>query len=130
MEIILNLGYNMGLVSRKPRLSHHNYIAKMEYWALVWGTVVMVVTGVVLWANNWSLRFLPLWSIDAATAIHFYEAVLATLAILVWHFYAVIFDPDVYPLETAFLTGVSVKDEESGETIPDGPAEFLVEKTK
>jgi len=41
--------------------------------------------------------------------VHFYEAVLATLAIFVWHFYTVIFDPDVYPLETAFLTGVSVK---------------------
>jgi hypothetical protein len=38
--------------------------------------------------------------------------VLATLAIVVWHFYGVIFDPDVYPLETTFITGVSVKDEE------------------
>ena len=40
---------------------------------------------------------------------HFYEAVLATLSVLVWHFYSVIFDPDVYPLETAWLTGFSVK---------------------
>ena len=47
-----------------------------------------------------------------ATSVHFYEAVLATLAIVVWHFYSVIFDPDVYPLNTAFLTGRSVKKEE------------------
>ena len=44
--------------------------------------------------------------------MHFYEALLATLAIVVWHFYSVIFDPDVYPLNTAFLTGVSVKKDE------------------
>jgi hypothetical protein len=43
-----------------------------------------------------------------ATSVHLYEAVLATLAIVVWHFYSVIFDPDVYPLNTAFLTGRSV----------------------
>ena len=42
---------------------------------------------------------------DAATAIHFYEAILATGSILVWHFYMVIFDPDVYPMDMAWLTG-------------------------
>jgi hypothetical protein len=51
-----------------------------------------------------------------ATSVHFYEAVLATLAIVVWHFYPVIFDPDVYPLNTAFLTGITVrKQERSGD---------------
>jgi hypothetical protein len=39
--------------------------------------------------------------------IHFYEAVLATLAILVWHFYAVFFDPVVYPMDPAWLSGRS-----------------------
>jgi hypothetical protein len=38
--------------------------------------------------------------------------VLATLAIVVWHFYGVIFDPDVYPMDTAWYTGVSVKKHE------------------
>jgi hypothetical protein len=42
---------------------------------------------------------------DAATAIHFYEAVLASLAILVWHFYWVMFDPTVYPMDTTWVTG-------------------------
>jgi hypothetical protein len=42
---------------------------------------------------------------DVATVVHFYEAVLATLAIVVWHFYFVIFDPLVYPMDTAWLTG-------------------------
>ena len=73
------------------------------------GAIVMIATGVMLWANNIAMALLPKAWLDIATAIHFYEAVLATLAILVWHLYSAIFDPDVYPLDTAFLTGHSVK---------------------
>jgi len=51
--------------------------------------------------------------LDVATSVHFFEALLATLAIIVWHFYTVIFDPDVYPMDTAWLTGVSVKEDET-----------------
>ena len=49
--------------------------------------------------------FLPRWIVDVALTIHYYEAVLACLAIVVWHFYHVIFDPDIYPLNSAFWTG-------------------------
>jgi cytochrome b subunit of formate dehydrogenase len=83
------------------------YIEKAEYLALIWGTLVMMATGGLLWFNNLALRYLPKWVSDAATAIHFYEAVLATLAILVWHLYWVIFDPVVYPMDTTWLTGKS-----------------------
>jgi cytochrome b subunit of formate dehydrogenase len=112
-EALLNFAYNMRWRSTRPPLSSHSYIEKAEYWAVVWGTVIMGLTGVMLWANNLALRFMPKSWLDLATTIHFYEAVLASLAIVVWHFYSVIFDPDVYPLETAFLTGVSVKEEEA-----------------
>ena len=77
----------------------------MEYWAFFWGTLVMAASGFVLWFESWSLRALPSFVLDAATAIHWYEAILATLAILVWHFYMVVFDPDVYPMDRAWLTG-------------------------
>jgi cytochrome b subunit of formate dehydrogenase len=120
-EAVGALGYNLGLLSRRPRISSHSYIEKVEYWAVVWGTAVMAATGVLLWANNWALKFLPKSAIDFATAVHLYEAILATLSIAVWHFYSVIFDPDVYPLETAFLTGISVKEHESEDA--DSPAE-------
>jgi hypothetical protein len=65
----------------------------------------MTLSGVMLWANSLVMRLLPKLWLDVATSIHFYEAVLAALAIVVWHFYSIIFDPDVYPLNTAFLTG-------------------------
>ena len=107
-----NLSYNVGLRSQRPYRSAHSYMEKMEYWAVVWGAIVMAVSGIMLWANNLMLRLLPKTWLDVATSVHFYEAVLATLAIVVWHLYSVIFDPDVYPLDTAWLTGVSVKEHE------------------
>ncbi len=107
MDAMNGMLYNLGFKEKKPTQAHHSYVEKAEYWAVVWGTAVMVVTGLLLWANNWSLQFLPKWVLDVSTSIHWYEAVLASLAILVWHLYSVIFDPDVYPLDTAWLTGKS-----------------------
>jgi len=36
--------------------------------------------------------------------------VLATFSILLWHFYMVIFDPSVYPMDRAWLTGKTPAD--------------------
>ena len=71
----------------------------------MWGYFLMGVTGLMAWFKVGVGHWLPRWSVDVALAIHFYEAVLATLAIVVWHFYQVIFDPDVYPLNWAFWDG-------------------------
>ena len=111
-EAMANFAYNLGLGDRRPARSPHSYIEKAEYWAVVWGAVVMIATGLLLWANSLALKYLPKLWLDVATSVHFYEALLATLAIFVWHFYTIIFDPDVYPLDTAFLTGFSVKEKE------------------
>jgi cytochrome b subunit of formate dehydrogenase len=110
-EALSNFAYNIGLGDRKPGRSAHSYVEKAEYWAVVWGAIVMAGTGILLWANNIALKLLPKLWLDVATSVHFYEAVLATLAIVVWHFYSIIFDPDVYPLNTAFLTGTVKKTE-------------------
>src|ERR1019366_9191677 len=100
-----NVCYYLGLTSRKPEFARFNYAEKAEYWALVWGMIVMAVTGIMLWAKVLVGNHLPRWWLDIATAIHFYEAVLATLAIIVWHFYQVFFDPDVYPMNWAWWDG-------------------------
>jgi cytochrome b subunit of formate dehydrogenase len=97
--------YYLGLSTEKPEFGRFNYAEKAEYWALVWGTALMGVTGVMLWAKVWVGNLLGRWGVDVATAIHYYEAILATLAILVWHFYQVFFDPDVYPMNGAWWDG-------------------------
>jgi cytochrome b subunit of formate dehydrogenase len=108
-EALSGFAYNMGLGEHPPARSPHSYIEKAEYWAVVWGAIVMIASGSLLWANNIAMKLFPKVWLDIATSVHFYEALLATLAIVVWHFYSIIFDPDVYPLNTAFLTGKTVK---------------------
>lgn len=104
-ELRERLAWYLGLRAAPPKAPALGYPEKMEYLALMWGIVVMTITGFVLWFDDLALRLAPKWIGDIATAIHFYEAVLATLAIVVWHFYFVIFDPVVYPMDTAWLTG-------------------------
>lgn len=97
---------------------HHprgmSYIAKAEYWALVWGTAVMTVTGALLAFNDWTLANMPAWMPSFATLVHYYEAVLATLAIVVWHFYPVLMDPAIYPVNLAMWSG------KAGEEVSEG----------
>jgi len=100
-----NLSYYLRLTSQKPEFARFNYAEKAEYWALVWGMFVMAGTGIMLWAKVIVGNHLPRWWLDVATAIHLYEAILATLAIVVWHFYQVFFDPDVYPMNWAWWDG-------------------------
>jgi cytochrome b subunit of formate dehydrogenase len=98
----------MWFFGRRQEMPHSpavGYPEKAEYLALMWGTAVMAVTGFLLWFENFTLRNFPKWVADLSTVIHFYEAILATLAILVWHFYFVIFDPLVYPMDTAWIDG-------------------------
>jgi len=99
------LAYNLGLRRSRLLLNRFSYIEKSEYWALVWGTAVMIVTGAVLIFHNQSLTYWQLWVVEVARVVHFMEAVLACLAIVVWHFYWVMLDPEVYPMSWAWLVG-------------------------
>jgi formate dehydrogenase gamma subunit len=94
-----------GLSRQKPKIGRFGYAEKMEYWAVVWGTIIMGVTGLMIWFKIDVTQFLPRWAVDVALTIHYYEAVLACLAIVVWHLYHVIVDPDVYPLNLACWDG-------------------------
>ncbi|HJZ79231.1 MAG TPA: cytochrome b/b6 domain-containing protein [Pyrinomonadaceae bacterium] len=100
-----NFSYYLGLRRAKPKIARFGYAEKAEYWAVIWGTFIMGLTGLMIWFKISLFGFLARWWIDIALAVHFYEAVLATLAIIVWHFYHVIFDPDVYPVNFAFIDG-------------------------
>jgi formate dehydrogenase gamma subunit len=100
-----NFAYYLGIRKDRPKFERFGYVEKAEYWAVVWGTIIMGLTGLMIWFKIGFFGFLSRGWIDVALAIHFYEAVLATLAIIVWHFYHVIFDPDVYPVNFAFIDG-------------------------
>lgn len=107
--------YNLNLSKEKPQLDRFSYIEKVEYWALIWGTIVMAATGFILWFDNTFLGLLGKQMWDVARVIHFYEAWLATLAVIVWHFYFVIFNPDVYPMNLAWIKGTLSEEEMADE---------------
>jgi cytochrome b subunit of formate dehydrogenase len=104
-EAVGMVAFNVGLRPARPRFQRFSYVEKLEYWAVLWGTFIMAGTGFIMWFQSAVLRRWPLLTIDLATVIHYYEAWLATLAIVVWHFYSVIFRPDVYPMSWAWLSG-------------------------
>jgi formate dehydrogenase gamma subunit len=81
--------YNLGLAQERPRTDRYTWEEKVEYWSLIWGTIVMIATGFMLWNPVATARFLPGQWIPAAQVIHGGEALLAILAVLVWHFYSV-----------------------------------------
>ena len=97
--------YLGGMSRQRPLIGRFGYAEKIEYWAVVWGSIIMGVTGLMIWFKLDVTHWAPRWVVDVALTIHYYEAVLACLAIVVWHFYHVIFDPDIYPLNRACLDG-------------------------
>jgi formate dehydrogenase gamma subunit len=138
-DIAQNARYLTGISSEKARIGRFGYAEKMEYWAVIWGTIIMGITGLMIWFKMDVTRFLPRWAVDVSLTIHYYEAILACLAIVVWHFYHVIFDPDIYPLNWAVWNGKVSKhwheDEhplDGCETCPKGaepqPAQEVIEE--
>jgi len=113
------MGFNLGITREHPSFGRFSYVEKAEYWALVWGTALMGLTGLMLWFDNYFVNWLPKGFLDIALVIHYYEAWLAFLAILIWHMYSAVFSPKVYPMNPSWLTGYMPREqfvaEHSGE---------------
>lgn len=97
--------YNLGMRKEHPQFGRFSYVEKAEYWALIWGTAVMGITGLLLWFDNAAINWVPKGFLDVMLVIHYYEAWLAFLAILIWHMYSTVFRPTVYPMNPSWLTG-------------------------
>lgn len=111
LDALAVVKYNLGISKRKPPFGRFSYVEKSEYWALVWGTIVMATTGAIMWFDNTFIGIFTKLGYDISRTMHFYEAWLATLAILVWHLYYVIFNPDIYPMNLAWWKGTITETE-------------------
>ncbi len=110
-DVFWQLRFLLGREDHDARWERYNFIEKFEYWAMVWGTLVMIVTGAILWFPTVSARFVTDLGIDLSTVIHGYEALLATLSILVWHMYHAHLRADVFPMNRMWLTGTMTESE-------------------
>ncbi len=97
--------YNLDRRPEKPLFGRFTYVEKAEYWALVWGTAVMIISGFFLWFDNVAVQWFPKGFLDVMLVVHYYEAWLAALSILIWHMYSTVFSPNVYPMNPSWLNG-------------------------
>lgn len=118
MHVIHDVQYYFGYKKRKAYYGRYSYAEKAEYLALIWGTLVMAATGLMMWNPITTLKFLPGEAIPAAKAAHGGEAVLAVGAIIIWHFYHV----HIKTLNKSMFTGKLNREE----MIHEHPAELAL----
>ncbi len=110
-DLFQMLRYFLGRTEEKPRFGRFSYVEKFDYWAVYWGIVIMISSGLILWFLETSLTFLPKFAADIAREAHSDEGLLATLAIIIWHFYNVHLNPEHFPMNWTFWTGTISEEE-------------------
>jgi cytochrome b subunit of formate dehydrogenase/nitrate/TMAO reductase-like tetraheme cytochrome c subunit len=105
IDFAKDLLFSLGIVKRRPTTDDYGLVEKLEYGAVLWGNLVMIGTGTILWRPDWFLEWMPGWTFEVCRIIHGFEATLAFLAIIIWHMYHVHLRPDVFPMSWAWLTG-------------------------
>lgn len=103
--VIGDIAHLLGVRREKPAFSRYDYRQKLEYWAVVWGTVIMATTGVIMWFPETVTRYLPGVIVPASRVAHGGEALLAILSVIIWHFYNAHFRPDIFPMDPAMWSG-------------------------
>jgi len=103
-DVLQNIRYFLGITKHGARFDRFSYIEKFDYWAVYWGMVVMIASGLMLWRQDLAMAIFPKFFLDMAREAHSDEALLATLAIIIWHFYNVHLNPDSFPTNRTWLT--------------------------
>ncbi len=104
-DAVTTLRYYLGLTREHARFGRFDYRQKFEYWGLVFGTLLMVGTGLILLFPLATASVLPAQIIPAAKVGHGSEGFMAFLVILIWHIYNAHLSPDVFPFDTSIFTG-------------------------
>lgn len=104
-KLLKLLAYLLYLRSERPTFGRFSIKEKFEYIGVFWGTVLLGVTGALLWGETVSSHFLTGRAFNLATIAHTYEAFLAVIHVGILHIYGVMLAPSVFPLSLATVTG-------------------------
>jgi formate dehydrogenase subunit gamma len=110
LDAIEMMRYYLRLSDEAPRFDRFDYRQKFEYWGLVIGSFVMIVTGFILFFPVETARLLPGQVIPAALLMHGREGLLAFLIVITWHLYNAHFSPESFPFDTSIFTGKTTRE--------------------
>ncbi len=111
VDVMKNSLYFLGLSKERPQFRRYSYLEKFDYWAVYWGCVIMIGTGLVQWFPEATAQYAPWLTYELAAEIHAGEAILATLSLFIWHFYNVHFNPSRFPGTLLWLRGRMSREE-------------------
>jgi cytochrome b subunit of formate dehydrogenase len=124
-EMLDLLLYASFIKRKRPEGDRFNAEEKFEYIGVFWGTIVLGVTGALMWANAWTSRHTAGRVLTVASLVHTFEAFLALLHVGIVHMASVIFSPGVFPVSRAMFTGNTPAEE-----IVEGHGAMLAEAAK
>jgi formate dehydrogenase gamma subunit len=98
--------------AKQPKYDRYSWKEKFEYWAIVWGLLIMAITGIIMMYPARSAEIFGSFGwVEVAWTAHSYEALLAVLAIVIWHMWSVHLHPKKFPMNNVWITGKLTEDE-------------------